>query len=82
LLNADCAALIFSGFGGAIFHFKPSIFQKARLERAQTRRKTGANSRKRAQIKIRYHLRFQIGPFFNSEHEGFWLTYFDVTNVW
>jgi hypothetical protein len=51
LLNADCAALIFSGFGGAIFHFKPSIFQKARLERAQTRRKTGANSRKRAQIK-------------------------------
>jgi hypothetical protein len=27
-------------------------------------------------------LRFQIGPFFNSEHEGFWLTYFDVTNVW
>ena len=76
--------------GGGICHCKSSIFKKTRLECPQTRRKTiansrktGTNSRKRAHIKKRYHLHFQICPLFNSDHyEGFWLTYFDVTNVW
>ena len=75
-------ALRWFSAGGAICHCKSIIFQKARLECVQTRRKTSANSRKTGANFKKAPLSFSDRPFFNSEHEGFWLAYFDVTNVW
>ena len=90
--NSDCACADFH-LVAKVCHCKSSIFIKRGLERAQTRRKTSANSRKTGANSSQmssnwrkgttwYHCRFRIGPFFNSEHEGFWLMYFDVTNGW